>query len=176
MIYLIILGVIVVAIVVVLAIASQRPDEFRISRSTDVKSEPKVIFDLINDFHEWEKWSPYENIDADLKKTFSGSKKGVGAIYQYDGKKAGAGKMEITQINEPTEIVSNLTIIRPMQADNIATFTLESKGNFTTVTWSLSGHNNFVNKIVGLVLNIDKLVGKDFEKGLKSLKNVVEKK
>jgi hypothetical protein len=171
MIYLLIL---VLIVVVVVAIASQKPDDFVISRSTTIKAKPEVIFSLINDFHEWEKWSPYEALDADLKKTFSGSKKGVGAIYEYDGKKAGAGKMEITKTSEPNEIVSNLTIIRPMQADNIAKFTLEQKDDSTIVTWSLSGHNKLVNKIADLILNIDKLVGKDFEKGLADLKRVVE--
>lgn len=175
MIFTTILVIIVIAILVILLLSSQKPDDFLISRSTDIKATPEAIYPLINNFHEWEKWSPYEHIDADLKKTFSGSKSGVGAVYEYDGKKAGAGRMEITDSNEPNKIDLRLLLIKPMPADNIVNFNLEYKGNLTKVTWQMTGKNKLVNKIADLILDIDKLVGKDFEKGLKSLKEVVEK-
>jgi len=175
MIFTTILAILAIAILVVLLLASQKPDDFLISRSIDIKAKPEVIFPLINDFHEWEKWSPYEHIDADLKKTFSGSKRGVGAVYEYDGKKSGAGRMEITDSNEANKIDLRLLLIKPMPADNVVNFSLEHNGNITKVTWQMTGKNKLVNKIADLILNIDKLVGKDFEKGLENLKKVVEK-
>jgi hypothetical protein len=175
MIYTTILVIFVIAILAVLIVASQKPGDFLISRSINIKAKPESIFPLINDFHEWEKWSPYEHIDADLKKTFSGTKSGIGTIYEYEGKKAGAGRMEITASNESDKITLKLILIKPIPADNIVNFKLEQKDDVTKVTWEMKGKNKLLNKIADLVLNIDKLVGKDFEKGLKDLKKVVEK-
>jgi carbon monoxide dehydrogenase subunit G len=166
--------VLVIVAVLILVLASQKPDDFVVSRSIDVKAKPEKIFPLVNDFHEWAKWSPYEHMDANLKKTFSGSPKGVGAIYQYEGEKTGMGIMEITQIQEPNQIEANLSFIKPMKAENIAKFHFVDNDGSTKVTWSMSGKYGFMSKVVSIFLDLDKLVGKDFEKGLENIKGIVE--
>jgi carbon monoxide dehydrogenase subunit G len=156
-------------------LTSQNPDDFNITRSVNIKAEPKIVFDLVNDFKEWSKWSPYEAMDPELKKTYSGTDRGVGAVYEYDGKKVGAGRMEITDSKEPRQIKVDLDFISPMQAKNKAEFSFEKDGEFTKTTWSMTGKYNLMSKIASLVLNIDKMVGKDFETGLESIKKITEK-
>jgi hypothetical protein len=173
---------VVIAIVVVLALvaillvsAATRPDNFRIYRATSIKAPAGKIYPLIADFHAWTAWSPYEKLDPNMRKTYEGPASGKGAIYKWDGDgKAGAGRMEVTDATEPGRVTIQLDFSRPFVAHNVAEFSLEPAGEATTVTWSMSGRNPFMMKLMGLFFSMDKMVGKDFEAGLASLKAASE--
>ena len=173
---LIIVSVVVVAVGVVLIVAATRPDTFGLSRSAVINAPAGKIFPHINDFHNWAAWSPFEKLDRAMKKTFSGEPSGVGAIYEWQGNsKAGAGRMEITESSSPSKIVIKIDFLKPFENHNIVEFTLASQGESTGVTWSMHGPVPFVAKIFHLLLDMDKLIGKDFAEGLANLKAITEK-
>jgi len=150
-------------------------DTFRVERSTIVEAPPAAIFPRIDDFHAWADWSPYEKMDADLAKTYSGAARGKGAKYAWVGKKAGSGSMEIVQSDAPSKIVIKLDFTKPMTAHNTAEFTLEPQGpRATKVTWAMHGPNTLMSKVMGLFFSMDKLVGPQFDEGLASLKRLSE--
>lgn len=154
-----------------------RPGGFRIARSHTVDAPPSAVFPLINDFHEWAAWSPFERMDASMTKTYEGPAAGVGAGYGWTGNnKVGEGSMKITESVEPTKVVIALAFKRPMVANNVATFTLEAKGEGTEVTWAMEGVNSFLFKAFNVLLDSDKMVGKDFERGLKTLGELAVKR
>jgi uncharacterized protein YndB with AHSA1/START domain len=171
----IIAAVLIVALLSVLILASTRPNSFRLERSIVIHAPPEEIFAQIDDFRAWRAWSPYENLDPNLKRTYGGAARGQGAIYEWAGdNKAGAGRMEIVQATAPAKVVINLDFSKPFVAHNLAEFTLEPADQGTKVTWAMSGPSPFISKAFGLFISMDALVGKDFEKGLASLKTVVE--
>lgn len=149
-------------------------DTFQIARSTTISASAEKIFPLIDDFRAWSRWSPYEKLDPAMQKTYSGAPRGVGAAYAWAGKKAGAGTMTITRSEAPTRVVIALSFTKPMKAENVAEFSLEPSGAETRVTWSMTGQVTLVGRIFGLFVNMDKLVGKDFEAGLAAMKAVAE--
>jgi uncharacterized protein YndB with AHSA1/START domain len=151
-------------------------DVFRVERSTTIAASPQAIFPYIDDFHAWEVWSPYEKMDANLAKTYSGPPHGKGAAYGWVGKKAGSGRMEILQSDAPSKIVIQLDFSKPMTAHNTAEFSLEPHASGTKVTWAMYGPNTFMSKVMGLFFSMDKLVGPQFEEGLASLKRVSEER
>ena len=148
---------------------ASRPSAFRLSRSLTIDAPASTLFALINDFHAWNAWSPWDKIDADLKRTYEGAESGVGAVYKWEGKKTGEGVMTLTDSQEPTKIEIDLRFIKPFAANNHTTFTLEPDGNGTKVTWAMTGNNNFVSKAFNVFVNVDAMVGKDFEKGLAAM-------
>ena len=149
-------------------------DTFRIARSTTVAAPPERIAPHIQDFHAWEKWSPYEKLDPKMKKTFSGAERGAGASYAWEGNsKAGAGSMTITAAT-PQKISIALHFNKPMRSENIAEFTLEPDGPGTRVTWTMTGPKNLMMTVMGIFMNMDKMIGKAFEEGLGNLKKLVE--
>jgi len=150
-------------------------DTFRVERSTVIDAPAAAIFPHIDDFHAWAGWSPYEKMDANLAKTFSGPANGVGAAYAWVGKKAGSGRMEIVQSQAPSKIVIKLDFTKPMTAHNTAEFTLEPQGKGTKVTWAMHGPNTFMSKVMGLFFTMDKLVGPQFDEGLANLKALAER-
>lgn len=167
--------VVIILVVGLLAYAATRPDDFRIERSARIKAPPEKVFDLINDFKRWNAWSPYEKLDPALKRTLSGEDSGRGAIYAWEGnRKAGQGRMEITESTPSSRIAIDLDFIKPFAASNVAEFTFVPDGEFTTVTWAMSGPSPFISKLIGVFVNIDKMVGKDFEVGLAQLKAIAE--
>ncbi|MDR3499501.1 MAG: SRPBCC family protein [Parvibaculum sp.] len=170
----VIAAVIAVAIAALFIYAATRPDSFSIQRSATIKAGPERIFGFIDDFREWTKWSPYEQVDADLKRSYSGAEHGVGAVYSWSGKKIGDGRMEILESDAPSRIVIKLDFMSPFEAHNIAQFTLSPKGDATEVTWEMHGPSSFFSKVAGVFFNIDKIVGKDFEAGLNNLKAAAE--
>lgn len=173
----IILGLIVIAIVAILAVAATKPGHFAIRRSTDVDAAPDEIFPLINDFRRWREWSPYENRDPDLKRTMSGAEAGKGAVYEWSGNKnVGTGRMEITDVAAPNSIVIKLDFMKPFEAHNVARFTMEPRGGSSRVTWEMTGPSPFMSKVMQVFMNFDKMIGTDFEKGLASLKAIAERK
>lgn len=168
------LAVIVAVIAVVLIVAATKPDTFRIARSTTVNAPPEAIYPMIVDFHRWTDWSPYENLDADLNRTYGGSESGVGATYAWEGKKAGAGAMEIIGVTPPNLVSIKLDFTKPFAASNVAEFALRPEAGGTAVTWSMTGNQNLTSKVMGLFFNMDKFVGRDFETGLANIKRNAE--
>lgn len=168
--------VLVVLIAGVLILASTKPDQFRVSRSLTIQAPPEKIFPLINDFHQWAAWSPYEKLDPNMKRTLSGPLSGQGASYAWAGNSnAGAGRMQITDSQAPSKIAIDLNFEKPMKASNVAVFDLVPEGNSTRVTWSMEGPVPFFAKIFHVFMNMDRLIGKDFETGLANLKALTEK-
>lgn len=169
---LIVLAVIVVVFVVVVAM---QPSEFRVARSTTVSAPPGTVFAQVNDFHKWEAWNPWGKIDPAMKQTYEGAPAGVGAVYTWAGNnEVGEGRMTITE-SRPSDLIRvRLEFFKPLRATNTAEFTFKPEGNQTAVTWSMFGQNNFMAKAIHLFMNMDKMIGGQFEKGLASMKSIVE--
>jgi uncharacterized protein YndB with AHSA1/START domain len=168
--------VLVVTIIALLGYAATRPDHFRIARSTVIKAPPEKVYALIEDFHKWGLWSPYEKLDPAMTRTYGGPSSGLGSTYAWSGDgKAGAGSMEIIEATAPTRLVTRLDFTKPMEAHNTAIFTLAPEGDATRVTWAMEGPSPYLFKVMHLVLNVDKMAGKDFETGLAALKAEAEK-
>lgn len=171
----IIAGVIVVAIAIVLIVASTKPDTFRMQRVATVSAPAERIFSLISDFRQWGVWSPWEHKDPALKRTYSGAASGVGAVYAWEGNKnVGKGRMEILEASVPSKIVIKLDFLAPFEAHNTAEFTMLPQGDGTEVTWLMHGPANLMSKVMQVFFSMDKMVGKDFEAGLANLKRATE--
>lgn len=172
-----ILIVIVVAIVAVLAFAATRPSDFTVTRTAVINAPPEKLEAMVSDFHQWGAWSPWEKIDPHMARSYDGGPaSGVGAQYSWRGNdKVGSGAMEITKVTPGREVVFDLHFIKPFKADNVGRFQFEPQGSATKVTWSMSGKNPYVAKLMGLVFNMDQMIGKDFETGLANMKAAAEK-
>ncbi|MEP6762992.1 MAG: SRPBCC family protein [Gemmatimonadaceae bacterium] len=171
-----ILGGLAAVIVLIILFASTRPSTFSLVRSTTIGASPDRVFPLINDFHKWSDWSPWEKIDPAMKRAFTGPESGVGAAYSWDGNnKAGAGSMQITRSDMPNKVDINLNFTRPFKANNLTEFTTAPSGNSTVVTWKMSGPLDLFGKVFHLFVNMEKMVGTDFEKGLASMKAIAER-
>jgi uncharacterized protein YndB with AHSA1/START domain len=167
--------VIVVLIAGVLILAATKPDTFRVQRAASINAPPEKIFALINDFNRWGAWSPWEKKDPAMKRTFGAATSGKGAVYAWEGNKdVGQGRMEISESVPPSKIALNLDFVKPFEAHNLVEFTLEPKGDATNVTWSMQGATPYFAKIIHVFINMDKMVGKDFETGLANLKASAE--
>jgi len=154
-----------------------RPDEFKVVRSATIAAPPPTVFEQVNDFHKWDAWSPWAKLDPACKNTFDGAAAGKGAIFAWDGNnKVGAGRMTVTESQPAEAIRINLEFLRPFKATNIAEFVFRPHGTGTEVTWNMFGKNNLLSKVFGLFVDCEKMVGKDFEKGLASLKVITESK
>ena len=170
-----IFGSVILVAAIVAAIAASRPDSFRVERTIVVSAPAGMVFPLIEDFRAWGKWSPWENLDPELKRTYSGAAKGVGAIYAWEGNpKVGSGRMEILEAVASSRILIKLDFLKPFEAHNLAEFTLTGEGSGTRVLWAMTGLQAFPMKVMGLVMSMDSMVGKDFEKGLASMKAAAE--
>jgi uncharacterized protein YndB with AHSA1/START domain len=168
--------VLAVAIAVVLILAATKPDAFRIERSATINAPPDKIFAVLSDFHQWGGWSPWEHRDPALKRTFSGTERGKGAIYAWEGnKQVGSGRMEILEANAPSKLLIKLDFFKPFEAHNTAEFTMLPQGNATSVNWLMRGPAPFMSKVMQVFMSFDKMVGKDFETGLANLKQLTEK-
>lgn len=174
---------IVIAVAVVLAIlfavlfilVSRQPGEFRIERTGSFAALPETVFAQINDFHYWKAWSPWAKLDPNAVETHEGAPAGVGAIMSWNGnKKVGAGRMTILDSKPHESIRIKLEFLRPMRATNQSEFTIRPANGGSTVLWSMTGKNGFVGKAFCMMVDMDKLVGADFEKGLANLKTIVE--
>jgi carbon monoxide dehydrogenase subunit G len=168
--------VLAIAIAILLILAATKPNTFTVRRATTVKAAPEAIFPLINDFHQWGTWSPYETKDPAMKRTYSGTASGKGAVYAWQGNKnVGSGRMEILDSSAPSKIVIKLDFFAPFEGHNTAEFTMLPQGDATNVTWRMHGPVPFMAKIMHVLMNIDRMVGKDFEVGLANLKRLTEK-
>jgi len=167
---------IVVAVAAVLVYAATRPDVFRVARSTTIQAPAEKIFPLINDYRRWPAWSPYENKDPRMKRTYGARTSGKGATYAWEGdSNVGAGNMSIADAIPPSKVLIKLNMVRPIEAHNDVAFTLEPQGETTTVTWDMQGSVPYLAKVMHVFIDVDKMVGNDFEAGLAKLKSVAEK-
>jgi hypothetical protein len=167
----------IVLIAAVLILAARRPNSFKVERSAAIGAAPEQIFPLIEDFNKWRSWSPYERLDPAMKRSFSGSARGKGAIYEWEGNsKAGKGRIEITDTTVPSRVTIKLDMIKPFEGHNVVDFTLAPRGNETEVTWAMRGPSPYIAKLIGLFCSMDKMIGREFETGLGNLKALVEKR
>ena len=171
---------IVIAIVVVIAgilvFAATRPDSFSVQRTTTIHAPADKVFAMINDFHRWGEWSPWEKLDPEMKRTFTGPNAGPGTIYEWIGNsKVGAGRMEILKAVPASKVDIKLDFIKPFEGHNVAEFTLTPQGENTQVDWVMHGPAPFVTKLMGVFVSMDSMIGKDFEAGLANMKGAAEK-
>ena len=168
------LGVAVLILLLVILVAMQ-PGDFRVVRSASMGAPPADVFAQVNDLHKWEAWSPWAKIDPAMKQTYDGQPAGSGAIYSWNGNsQVGEGRMTITE-SRPSELVRfKLDFLKPFKGTNSAEFAFIPEGGQTRVTWTMSGQNSFFAKAIGLVINCDNMIGKQFEKGLEQLNLVTQ--
>ena len=156
------------------AFVATRPGEFVISRKATIAAPPAVIFPIVNDLHNFAKWSPWNELDPKMATTFEGAPAGVGQIYSWKGNdQVGEGRMTITESKPNDLLVMKLEFLKPFEATNTTSIGLAA-GPSTEVIWKMEGKNNFMSKAAGVFMNMDELIGKDFEKGLAKLKAVAE--
>lgn len=170
-----IVGVLALAIVVVLGVAATKPSTFRIERSAQVSAPASAVYANLEDFHRWKAWSPWEGLDPKLNREYTGQERGEGAVYSWRGNSdVGSGRMTVVEA-KPHQLVNiRLEFFEPFAADNRTTFKLEPAGNSSQVNWAMEGHNNFMGKLMSVFMDMDSMVGKDFERGLANLKRVSE--
>ncbi|MET0884381.1 MAG: SRPBCC family protein [Acidimicrobiales bacterium] len=143
---------------------------YTVERQALIPAPPARVYAALADFHDWPNWSPWEGLDPDMTRTFSGVDAGVGAVYEWKGnRKAGEGRMEITAAEEPSGVTLALDFLKPFKSSSTTRFQLEPEGDGTRVTWTMQGPKTFVTKVMGIFTSMDKLIGKDFEKGLTQL-------
>ncbi|HVG61484.1 MAG TPA: SRPBCC family protein [Hyalangium sp.] len=170
-----ILIVVAVAIIGLVGLISTQPDALIVQRSATIQAPADIVFAKVNDFHKWSEWSPWEKLDPNMKRTFTGANAGLDAMYEWTGNdEVGKGRMTI-QESKPNELVRiRLEFFEPWPQTSTTLFTFAPAGEGTTVTWKMEGKHNFVSKAMCLVMDMDKLIGKDFEAGLASMKNAAE--
>lgn len=155
--------------------AASKPNRFVIERTVMIAAPPEWVFPLVNDLETGLKWSPFERLDPSMVKRFSGPKSGPGAAYDWEGnRKAGAGRIEIVEITQPSLVILQLTMDRPMKAINRVEYHLDRQGNATRFTWKMTGPQPFIAKLMSLIIETDKIVGPMFEEGLANLKALAE--
>jgi hypothetical protein len=171
---LIIVAVLALLLVATLVVAATKPNSFRVQRSAAIEAPPEKLQAIVEDFQTWGKWSPYEKVDPDMKRTFSGPTAGKGAVYEWDGDgNIGAGRMEILQ-STPEGIEIQFEMSRPMECHNVIRFDLEPVGDATNVTWIMEGPNSYMGKIMQTFFSMETMVGTQQEKGLADLKSLAE--
>ena len=157
------------------AVVATRPSEFRITRSAVVAADPATVFAQVNNVRRFQDWSPWAKRDPQATMTFAGPSAGSGAAFSWSGNsQVGEGTMTVTDSQRDERVQFRLDFLKPMKATNIAEFTFEPTPEGTRVTWSMYGHSGFMCKAIGLLMNMDKMVGGDFEKGLADLKLIAE--
>jgi uncharacterized protein YndB with AHSA1/START domain len=148
---------------------------YTVERSATIDAPPARIYDQIADFHNWTRWSPWEDVDPELTRTYSGAESGIGAVYNWSGnRKAGQGRMEIIDAVEPSRVQIDLVFEKPWKARNDTELTIRPEGSGSRVTWSMTGKNTLVTKVMSIFTSMDKILGPDFEKGLSRLKTAAE--
>lgn len=171
-----ILIVLVLAVAGVLLYAATKPDTFQVQRRATIAAPPERVFALIDDFHRWGEWSPWEKLDPAMTRTFEGPASGTGAVYAWKGNKdVGQGRMEIAESTPPSRIAIKLDFIEPMESNNVTEFVLAPKDGGTEVTWTMRGPSPYLTKVMDTVVGMDRLIGKDFEAGLANMKAAAER-
>jgi uncharacterized protein YndB with AHSA1/START domain len=172
------LKILLIAVLIVGAIlvyAAAKPSTFRIGRSIEIHAPPEKIFPLINDFHNWSQWAPQDREDPTTRRTYSGAASGVGAEAEWTSKgQAGSGRMSITESVPPSVVTIDAHWVKPFAARNVNEFRLEPVGDSTKVSWTMQGPNLYVMKLMSVFVNMDRMMGRHFESGLKNLKAAAE--
>ncbi len=164
-----------VVLVVFCAIVATRPDSYRVERSAVVSAPPEIVFKYVNDFRQWEQWSPFEKMDPVMRKTYEGPSSGVDARYHWKGNgRAGEGRMRIAESDPARRIAIDLQFIEPFESTSRTTFTFEPVANGTRVTWGMAGENTTMGKAISLFASMDEMIGKEFDEGLAKLGTVAE--
>ncbi len=161
-------------ILLFLVVVALQPSDFKITRSAKMGASSATIFPHVNDLRKWSDWSPWEKMDPEQQSTISDPSSGVGASHAWNGKKTGQGKMTISESHPHERIGIKLEFIRPFQANNDVEFTFTPDGNQTLVMWTMTGKHGFMGKLMGLLMNMDKMCGGQFDDGLRDLKQIVE--
>ncbi len=166
------LAVIVLGFVGVVAM---RPSEYRVARTATIAAPAPAVFAQVNDFHKWDAWNPWAKLDPAMKQAYAGAPAGIGAIYTWAGNsEVGEGRMTLTE-SRPSDLVRiRLEFLKPFATTSTAEFSFKPEGDHTAVTWSMTGKVNFMAKVVHLFMDMDRMIGGNFEKGLAQLKSVVE--
>ena len=168
--------VVAAAIAGLLLFAASRPDEFTVTRSLRMAAPPEKLFPLVNDFHGFNQWNPYLAKDPALKGSYSGPAAGPGAVYAWSGNKdVGQGSMEVTGQTPPTQVLMRLVFVEPFATTSTAEFNLQPQAGGTEVTWSMRGKHIFIGKLMSVFVDMDKMIGRDFETGLANLRALAEK-
>lgn len=168
--------VVIVLLGAFLIYAATRPDSFRVQRSATIKAPPEKIFPLINDLHSMQTWSAWEKMDPGMKRTYSGASSGPGAAYAWAGnRQIGEGRMEIIESSPPSKITLRMDFFKPFAAVNTLEFTLQPDGEATRVTEAFFGPSPFLSKVMGILCNMDKMVGGKFDESLAELKSIAER-
>lgn len=171
----IILILVASAVIIFIIVAAMQPSDFRVTRTGTISAPASAVFVQVNDLQKWDAWSPWAKLDPEAKNSFEGPTSGTGAIMRWSGNnKVGQGSMTIIESRPDEFIRFRLEFLKPFAATNTAEFTFNTENDQTTVTWSMYGKSNFMNKAIGLIMNCEKMVGGQFEKGLAALKSVVE--
>ena len=171
--FLLLIAIIIAAILIY---ASTRPGSFRVERSIIINASPEKVFSIINNFHEWEAWSPWEKASPNVKRSYDGPKSGVGSKYAWeDNKQLGSGEMELVESVPYSHVGIKIHFIKPFEAKNKVDFDLVAQGSGTIVTHAMHGPSPFISKLMSLVFNMEKMVGPKFEEGLASIKAIAEK-
>ncbi len=165
----------IAAIVVLLLVASRRPDHFHSARSLRMAAPPERLFGLIENLREMNRWNPYALRETGGKAEYSGPERGKGARFDFAGSKSGSGYIEVLDSAAPSNVVMRLMMVKPFRADNRIEFTVAPAGGGSDVTWAMSGRQPLLMKAMSLIINCDKMVGRDFEEGLANLKAIAEK-
>lgn len=166
---------IIVLVVGFLAIAAMQPDTYRVERSLSMNAAPAAIYAQVIDLHKWDAWSPWAKVDPNAKVTYEGPAKGKGASMHWEGNnEVGVGTMTVSEVKPNSNVKLDLNFEKPMKGTATSEFTFEPEGKGTKVTWAMYGTRDFMGKIVGLLINCDKMIGDQYEKGLASLKEVVK--
>ena len=171
-----ILLVLLLAIVGVLIYAATKPDSFQVQRKATIAAPPEKVFALIDDFHRWSEWSPWEKLDPAMKRTFSGATSGPGAAYAWEGNSdVGKGRMEIVESSAPGKLSIKLDFVEPFASSNVAEFVLTPKDGGTEVTWTMRGPSPYISKLMDTFMSMDTMIGRDFETGLANMKAAAER-
>ena len=168
-------GAATILLVIGIVVVALQPSEFRVARSVTIAAPREAVFAYVNDFHHWEEWSPWAELDPEAKATFKGPASGEGAVFLWDGNDdVGQGSMEIVESNPPESIDMRIRFVKPFEDEAEIDFQFEPQGEATLVTWSMSGKNNFIAKAICLFMDMDQMVGEKYEEGLANLKRTVE--
>ncbi len=163
------------ALTVLLVLILRQPDEFSVSRSATIAAPPQKVFGLVNDFHQWEHWSPWTKLDPNCQVIFEGPESGQGAIYKWSGNhEVGEGSQEIVESKPGERVLIKLVFIKPFAGESGSDFTFQPEGEGTRVTWTMSGKNDFIGKCISLIMDCETMIGPQFEKGLANMKSVAE--
>ena len=164
-----------IAVGIVVVLIAMQPATYTVVRSTSIAAAPGVVFAQVNDFHNWAKWSPWEKLDPAMKKTYEGPAAGVGAVYKWAGNAAaGEGMMKIAGSDTDHKVSIDLAFTKPYESSSRTELSIRPDGAGSSVSWTMTGQNNFALKAIALFSSMDKMIGPDFEKGLSQLKTVAE--